>query len=102
MYSHLLSFFRSKISNYVKENRRQIGGNLKEVQIDETFYARRKYNVGDIGTAVWIFGAIEFNTGYCYCQIVENMDVRTLHPIIWEQIKAKSFLYRINGEHTII
>ncbi|KAG0434940.1 hypothetical protein DMUE_4965 [Dictyocoela muelleri] len=92
MYARILSLIRSKISEYVLINRRQMGGISKEVQIDETFWARRKYGVGDIGKAVWIFGGVEFKTGYCYCEVVEKRDISTLHPIIKSQIKPKSYV----------
>ncbi|KAG0437894.1 hypothetical protein DMUE_3420 [Dictyocoela muelleri] len=42
LYSKLIKFFRNKISNYVKLNKRQLGRVLKEIQIDETFWAKIK------------------------------------------------------------
>ncbi|KAG0442700.1 hypothetical protein DMUE_0072 [Dictyocoela muelleri] len=45
IYSKLIKFFRNKISNFVKLNERQLGGNLKEIQIDKNF--------GQKGNTVW-------------------------------------------------
>ncbi|KAG0429757.1 hypothetical protein DMUE_5724 [Dictyocoela muelleri] len=42
MYASILSIFRKKISNYVNQNRRKLVGILKEIQIDDTFWAKRK------------------------------------------------------------
>ncbi|KAG0427278.1 hypothetical protein DMUE_5914 [Dictyocoela muelleri] len=42
LYSKLIKFFRNKISNYAKQNKRQLGCVLKEIQIYETFLAKRK------------------------------------------------------------
>ncbi|KAG0428919.1 hypothetical protein DMUE_5783, partial [Dictyocoela muelleri] len=91
-YKSLLSLVRKKISEFVENNRRQLGGILKEIQIDETYWAKRKYNVGDLGKQIWIWGAIEFKSGYCYCEVVENRKNITLMPIIQKQIKNKSYI----------
>ncbi|KAG0431175.1 hypothetical protein DMUE_5589 [Dictyocoela muelleri] len=56
LYSKLIKFFRNKISDYVKQNKRQLGEILMEIQIEETFWAKRKYGIGNIGKPVWIFG----------------------------------------------
>ncbi|KAG0433928.1 hypothetical protein DMUE_5364 [Dictyocoela muelleri] len=92
MYKVLLGLFRKKISEFIESNKRQLGGVLKEVQIDETFWAKRKYGVGDVGKSFWVFGAIEFKTGYCYIQKVENRKSTTLLPIINNEIKKKSYV----------
>ncbi|KAG0439433.1 hypothetical protein DMUE_2430 [Dictyocoela muelleri] len=92
MYRHMLSIVRYQISEYIKANSRKLGGHLEEVQIDETFWSKRKYNVGELSPAIWIWGAVEFDTGYCYCEIVEKRDVNTLHPIIKRVIKPKSYV----------
>ncbi|KAG0442777.1 hypothetical protein DMUE_0012 [Dictyocoela muelleri] len=92
MYKKILSLFRSKISQYVKNNKRQLGGTLNEVQIDETFWARQKYGYGDPGIATWIFGAVEYDTGYCWVERVENRRKNTLLPIISREIHSKSYV----------
>ncbi|KAG0438438.1 hypothetical protein DMUE_3088 [Dictyocoela muelleri] len=52
MYKTQLSLFRTKIGKYVEEKKRMLGGVLKEVQIDESFWARRKYTMGRLDEAV--------------------------------------------------
>ncbi|KAG0425752.1 hypothetical protein DMUE_6012 [Dictyocoela muelleri] len=91
-YSILLNLVRKKISEFIIRNKRPLGGILKEVQIDETYWAKRKYNVGDLGKPVWVWGAIEFKSGYCYCQVVEDRKATTLLPIINSEIKDKSYV----------
>ncbi|KAG0441477.1 hypothetical protein DMUE_1030 [Dictyocoela muelleri] len=86
-YASILSLIRTKILQYVINKKRKILGILKEVKIDKTYCARRKYNVGYIGTPVWVWGAVEYKTGYCYLQVVENRQVKTLIPIINREIK---------------
>ncbi|KAG0441676.1 hypothetical protein DMUE_0868 [Dictyocoela muelleri] len=92
MYGTLVSLFREKISKFVVKNQRMLGGVLKEVQIDETFWSRRKYGVGRLGKAVWIWGAVEKKTGYCYLQKVDNRSCETLIPIIQKNIKSRSYV----------
>ncbi|KAG0439628.1 hypothetical protein DMUE_2305 [Dictyocoela muelleri] len=43
MYRHILSITRYQISVYIEENGRELGCHLEEVQIDETFWSRRKW-----------------------------------------------------------
>lgn len=65
-----------------------MGGILKEVQIDEIFSVQKKYSFGDIYKYIWIFGGVEFKTGYCYCEFVKKKSpISTLHPIMKSQIK---------------
>ncbi|KAG0435074.1 hypothetical protein DMUE_4901 [Dictyocoela muelleri] len=92
MYKKLISLFRVKISSFVKSNKRKLGGTLNEVQIDETFWARQKYGYGDPGIATWIFGAIEYETGYCYVEQVKDRKKSTLLPIISREISDKSYV----------
>ncbi|KAG0436208.1 hypothetical protein DMUE_4335 [Dictyocoela muelleri] len=53
-YKSLLSLVRKKITEFVENNRRQFGGILKEIQIYETYWAKRKYNVKDLVKRIWI------------------------------------------------
>ncbi|KAG0424073.1 hypothetical protein DMUE_6111 [Dictyocoela muelleri] len=57
-YASILSIVREKISKFVRNNKRQLGGILKEVQIDETYWAKRKYGIGDIVKPIWIWGPL--------------------------------------------
>ncbi|KAG0439005.1 hypothetical protein DMUE_2733 [Dictyocoela muelleri] len=92
MYKTLLSYFRTKIGRYVEENKRMLSGVLKEVQIDESFWTRRKNGVGRLGEAVWIWGAVEKKMVYCFLQHVKNRNVDTLLPLIHQNIKPRSYV----------
>ncbi|KAG0422558.1 hypothetical protein DMUE_6202 [Dictyocoela muelleri] len=76
----------------LKRKKRMMGGVLKEVQIDESFGTRRKYGVGRLGEAVWIWGAVEKKTGYYFLQQVKTRNVQTLLPLIQYNIKSKSYV----------
>ncbi|KAG0439438.1 hypothetical protein DMUE_2426 [Dictyocoela muelleri] len=92
MYKNLLSLFRTKIGKYVEKEKRTMGGVLKEVQIDESFWTRRKYGVGRLVEAVWIWGAVKKKTGYCFLKQVKTRDVQTLLHLIKNNIKSKSYV----------
>ncbi|KAG0438935.1 hypothetical protein DMUE_2783 [Dictyocoela muelleri] len=91
-YKTLLTIFREKITIFVKANQRQLGNNLKKLQIDKTFWAKRRYGVNDIGKPVWIWGAVEHKSGYCYVQVVKDRSAETLLPLINTHIKKKSYV----------
>ncbi|KAG0441675.1 hypothetical protein DMUE_0869 [Dictyocoela muelleri] len=67
-----------------------LGGVLKEVQIDESFWTRRQYGLGILGETVWIWAPLRKKTGYCYLQHVKNRDVHTLLSLIHQNIKPRS------------
>ncbi|KAG0438534.1 hypothetical protein DMUE_3027 [Dictyocoela muelleri] len=91
MYKTLLFLFRTKIGRYVEENKRMLGGVLKEVQIDESFWTRRKYGVGRLGEAVWIWDAVEKKNGILFFTTWQNRNVDTLLPLIHQNIKQRSY-----------
>ncbi|KAG0438577.1 hypothetical protein DMUE_3006 [Dictyocoela muelleri] len=51
MYRKIISFVKTKISNFVKLNKRKLGRTLNKVQIDETFWTSQKYEYGNPGIA---------------------------------------------------
>ena len=61
-------------------------GVVRDVEIDESLFFKRKYNRGRIGNPLWVFGAIERNTGRCFFVPVENRSAETLLGIIYERI----------------
>ncbi|KAG0441810.1 hypothetical protein DMUE_0773 [Dictyocoela muelleri] len=81
-YITLLSLFRIKIREYIENDPVRIVGPFKEIQIDEYHWAKRKYGLGRIEEAVWIFGMIEVKSNICYLQKVKFRDAVTLDPII--------------------
>ncbi|KAG0440489.1 hypothetical protein DMUE_1708 [Dictyocoela muelleri] len=92
MYKYLLSLFRNKIGEYVQNKKRKLGGVLKQVQIDESFWTRRKYGVGRLGEPGWIWGSVEVKTGYSYLEYVKKRDAETLISIIKDNIEDKSYV----------
>jgi transposase-like protein len=73
---------QSKISNILFETNEMIGGLGHIVQLDESCFGKRKYNVGRNGNQVWVFGGIDTTTGSFFARIVPNRKVETLGPVI--------------------
>jgi len=64
-----------------------LGGDVLEVEVDETYFFKRKNQVGRpprIG--LWVFGGVERESGKCFMQIVARRNARTLEPIIEQHI----------------
>ncbi|KAG0437887.1 hypothetical protein DMUE_3425 [Dictyocoela muelleri] len=81
-YVTLLSLFRRKVNKYIENNPVMIGGAFKEIQIDESHWAKRKYGLRRLGEAVWIFEMIEAKSNVCYLENVKFRNAVTLVPII--------------------
>ena len=60
------------------------------VEIDETLYVRRKYNVGRRVTQQWVFGGIQRSNGSCFLVPVDKRDAETLLNIIELWVKPKT------------
>ncbi|KAG0418046.1 hypothetical protein EQH57_0821 [Dictyocoela roeselum] len=71
-------------------NDKKIGGEGKEVQIDETLFNRRKYNKGRKKKPLWIFGGIEVGSGKCFFHEVPDRTAQTLQPLIKLNIEKKT------------
>lgn len=82
------SFAREVVFDYMFNNRQQMGGPGRTVEIDESKYGRRKYNRGKRVEGQWVFGLIERETGNCVLVPVEKRDAATLVPIITKFVKA--------------
>ena len=52
------------------------------VEIDESYFYGRKYHRGRIVHGLWVFGAVERESGRCMLQVVRNRRAQTLLPLI--------------------
>lgn len=62
----------------------------KIVEIDETYFSRRKYNRGRYTGGVWVFGGVDRLSGQCFMEIVPRRNRQTLFPIIQQHIAVGS------------
>jgi transposase-like protein len=86
-----------------------IGGPQSIVEIDESMFARRKYNVGRLPVQRWVFGGIERRTDGCYRSFAEFVSDRkeaTLLEVIRRRIAPGTTImsdgwaaYRHLGQH---
>ncbi|CAF0771784.1 unnamed protein product [Brachionus calyciflorus] len=74
-----------------------LGGSGKIVEIDESLYARVKFNKGkDLKRAqVWVFGLVERieNNSKCYMVLVPDREALTLLGIIYEKCREGTIIY---------
>ncbi|KCZ81666.1 hypothetical protein H312_00844, partial [Anncaliia algerae PRA339] len=64
----------------------KIGGPGHVVEIDESKFSKRKYQVGRIVMSPWVVGGIDINTKECFFVEVINRSADTLKRIILERI----------------
>ncbi|KAG0437334.1 hypothetical protein DMUE_3753 [Dictyocoela muelleri] len=57
-------------------------GTPKVVEIDESMFSKRKYNVGRLPNGQWVFGLLERGTRNCILITVPDRSANTLIPII--------------------
>ena len=67
-----------------------IGGEGLHVEIDESLFVRRKYNVGHAVNQQWVFGGICRETHECFMFAVPDRSSETLLEIIASSIKSKT------------
>lgn len=82
------NFCRDMCQKYLEENPSEIGGmdpNTGEpidVEIDESMFFKRKYNVGNHLHGHWVFGGIERDSGKCFLVRVADRGRHTLEEAI--------------------
>ena len=81
------NFAREVCVEIIQRDSEQIGGDVKEVEIDESKFGKRKYHRGKRKDGVWVFGGIERQSKKCFFQIVEDRSFQTLIPTIQKYIK---------------
>lgn len=69
-----------------------LGGEGREVQIDESLFARRKYNRGRLVRQQWVFGAIDCISKESIVIPVDKRDESTLLPLIKKYILPGSVI----------
>ncbi|KAG0439372.1 hypothetical protein DMUE_2473 [Dictyocoela muelleri] len=65
---------------------------FKEIQIDESHWAKRKYGIGRSSEAICIFVMIEVKANIVYLEKDKSRDAKTLLPIIKSKIERESYI----------
>ena len=81
------SFVREVVLHWVLGNKSKIGGVGTTVEIDESKFGKRKYNVGRLVTGQWVFGGICRETREFFAVPVENRDTSTLLAILHDYVE---------------
>uniref|UniRef100_A0A0L8GVF4 ISXO2-like transposase domain-containing protein n=1 Tax=Octopus bimaculoides TaxID=37653 RepID=A0A0L8GVF4_OCTBM len=80
------NFCRDVYAEYYVAQNIKLGGPNRIVEIDESAFVRRKYNVGHRVKTQWVFGALERDTRRCFLVAVEDRSADTLLGIIQDRI----------------
>ena len=80
------SFCREVLVDWCLGREGKIGGEGQIVEIDESKFGKRKYNVGRVVDGQWVFGGLCRETRECFMVPVEKRDSATLLGIIKEKI----------------
>lgn len=75
------------------DNQEPIGGPGKVVEIDESKFGKRKYNVGRLVDGVWVFGGVERGTKRRFVLPVEKRNAATLIPLCKKYILPGTTVY---------
>jgi hypothetical protein len=83
--------FRMECYNWLLTHSTKLGGldiNGQSifVEVDESYFFRRKYNRGQKRPGVWVVGLVERGSGRCWLQIVARRNATTLERIICDHV----------------
>ncbi|XP_068237043.1 uncharacterized protein [Palaemon carinicauda] len=81
------SFSRGVVINWAFRRSKKIGGNNCTVEIDESKFGKRKYNVGQVIDGQWVYGGISRESREFFLVPVETQDRDTLLSLIKERIE---------------
>ena len=84
------SFMREVIVNWAIDRKCKIGGKGKIVEIEESKFGKRKYNVGKRVKGQWVFGGICRETRDFFAIPVEKRDSETLLECIRDWIEPET------------
>ena len=81
------NFIRDVCAENTRRQQAQLGGfdNAGQpiiVEIDESYFYSRKYHRGRIENGLWVFVAVERESGRCMLQVVRSRTAPTLLPLI--------------------
>ena len=78
---------------YNKYFKKKIGGIGLTIEIDESKFTKRKYNVGRVVRDLWVVGGICRETNDVFFVIVEDRSEETLLEVIMENVELGSTIY---------
>ena len=81
------NYVRDVYGEHFVRNPVRIGGVGRTVEIDESAFVRRKYNVGRQVRTQWVFGGLDTTTNEGFLVAVNKRDAATLLPIIQNYIR---------------
>lgn len=70
-----------------------IGGEGHIVEIDESLFAKRKYNVGRAVKSGWVFGGLERGSRRCFFEFVPDRSERTLVEVIQRRVAPRTTIH---------
>ena len=80
------NYIRDICAQYLLDHPTQLGGPNKTVEIDESYFMRRKYNRGEVRDGQWVLGLIERESKNCVLVPVPDRAAATLLPIIQQHV----------------
>ncbi|KAI4292760.1 hypothetical protein PAPHI01_2034 [Pancytospora philotis] len=89
----LVTALQGLIQQKLMRGSTQLGGPDRCVQLDESYFGRRKYNAGRLQRFTWVFGAIDTTSKEFKMRVVPNRTVETLGPLIREFVARDSTVH---------
>lgn len=87
------NFLREICADYLIKNNKKIGGEGMSVEIDESCFSKRKYNVGRALPQQWVFGGICRENKECFMYAVPDRTKDTLLECIKQCINEGTTIY---------